>query len=64
MHTLPALSRLPPRVLRFGPWGMIAAGLIVGALAARTYLRRTSSLERRKGEESALARWDGEGGAL
>lgn len=56
-------TRVPPRILRLGPWGMIAAGLIFGTLAARSYLRHTKTVARKRGEETALAQWDTDGGS-
>ena len=57
-------AAIVPLVRRLGPYGMIAAGLLVGAMAARRYLGRTRSLARRHNDERAIAQWDTDGGSL
>jgi hypothetical protein len=58
------LASVTPLVRRLGPYGMLAASLLVGALAARRYLGLTRSLARRPNDERAIAQWDTDGGSL
>lgn len=60
-HRLPA--RILPLVRLVGPYGWMAAGLVGGALLARSYLRRTSGLARSRDHAVEVSRWESEGGA-
>jgi hypothetical protein len=63
MHRLHLPAAIVPWVRRLGPYGMIAAGALVGAMAARRYLGRARALARRRSDERAIAQWDTDGGS-
>lgn len=58
-------SRLPVRLVPLarsvGPYGWAVAGLLAGALLARSYLRRLPKPDRSEAHD--VSRWEAEGGS-